>query len=96
MAITSVGQEYDMNLQKTDKIIGQDQELSTETEEHLQILESPNITIKKIGSLYDSIAMSMDIWQRVIRSQQKKKKPESVTSAIKQNILQRTIGQNRR
>jgi len=46
-------------------------------------LESPNITIKKIGSLYDSIAMSMDIWQRVIRSQQKKKKPESVTSAIK-------------
>ena len=75
MAITSVGQEYNMNLQKTDKIIRQDQKLSTEAEEHLQILESLKITMTKMGSLDASIAMSIDIQQRIIRSQQKKKKP---------------------
>ena len=50
----------------------------------------------KIGSLDASIAMSMDIWQRIVRSQQKEKKPKSVTRAIKWDILQRTAGQDRR
>ena len=41
-------------------------------------------------------AIYTDIWQRNVKGQREKKKQGNVTNAIKLNILQRIVGQNRR
>jgi len=58
-----------MSLQKKDKITGQDQKLPIEEEKHSWTLESPKITMTRIKNLGVLIATSINIWQRIARSQ---------------------------
>ena len=52
--------------------------------------------MRKIRNLDISIVISINIWQKIAKNQRKKRRLESATSAIKWDILQRTIGQDRR
>ena len=48
----------------------------------------------KMGNLDASIATYIDIWQRIARSQRKKRKLESARNITKQDTLQKTAGKN--
>ena len=59
-------------------------------------MESSKIITTKTESQDASTTISIDIWQKIVKSQRKKKKPESATSTTKWDILQRITGQNKR
>jgi len=52
----------------------QSHELSMEIERHPWILGNPRTTMTKIRNLIVSIVMYIDTWQRIVKSQKKKRR----------------------
>ena len=85
-----------MNPQRTNMITEQDQKLSIEAEEHLQILEGLKTTITKMRNQDVSIAMFMDIWQRIAKRRKRRKRLGNATNITKWDTQQKDVRQSRK
>ena len=87
VAITSVGQGYDMTTRQV-------QESPMVIEDNLWTLGNP-MTTSRMGSLSASIATNMDTWQRNANRKRRNEKQEHVLNVTRRGILPKTAKESR-